>query len=106
LEILKQLREDVRRRSELCTNDWILHHNSAPAHKTLSVQQFRAKKSITEMEHPSCLATNDFWLLPKIKPKGTKISGFCRHSKECNDGTESYCTRVPKMFPTVAASMG
>jgi hypothetical protein len=32
VEILKQLREAVRRqRPELWPNDWILHHDSAPA---------------------------------------------------------------------------
>jgi hypothetical protein len=57
------------------------------------------------MEHPSCssdLAPNDFWLFPKIKSplKGRKF-------QDTEDGTESYSTSgVPKMFPTVAASLG
>jgi transposase len=70
-EILKRLREAVRRkRPELWPNDWILHHDHAPAHKALSVKQFLAQKPITEMVHPPCspdLAPNDFWLFPKIK---------------------------------------
>jgi transposase len=60
----------VRRRPELWPNDCILHHDNAPAHKALSVKQFLAQKSITEMEHPPCspdLAPNDFWLFPEIK---------------------------------------
>jgi hypothetical protein len=55
---------------ELWPSDWILHHDNALVHKTLSVKQFPAQKSITEMEHPPCssdLVPNDFWLLPKIK---------------------------------------
>jgi len=51
-------------------NDWILHHNNAPAHKALSLKQFLVQKSITEIERPPCypdLAPNDFWLLPKIE---------------------------------------
>jgi hypothetical protein len=53
VEILKQLREAVRRKSpELWPNDWILRHNNAPANKALSVKEFLAQKSITEMEHP------------------------------------------------------
>jgi histone-lysine N-methyltransferase SETMAR len=71
VEILKRLREVLhRKRPELWPNDWILHHDSAPAHKVLSVKQFVAKKSITEMEHPPYspdLAPNDFCLFPKIK---------------------------------------
>jgi hypothetical protein len=52
VELPKRLREAVRRkRPELWPNDWILHHNEAPAHKALSVKQLLAQKSITEMEH-------------------------------------------------------
>jgi hypothetical protein len=39
-------------------------------YKVLSVKQFLAQKSITEMEHPPNspdLVLNDFWLFPKIK---------------------------------------
>jgi hypothetical protein len=33
VKIMKQLREDVhRKRPELWSDDWILHHDSAPAH--------------------------------------------------------------------------
>jgi hypothetical protein len=69
VEILKRLREAVRRKSpELWLNDWILHHDNAPAHKALSVTQFLAHKSITKMENPlrsPDLALNDFWLFQK-----------------------------------------
>jgi transposase len=60
-----------RKKPELWANDWILHHDNAPANKALSVKQFLAQKSITEMEQPSYspdLIPNDFWLFPKIKP--------------------------------------
>jgi hypothetical protein len=37
VEIRKRLREAVRRKTpELWTNDWILHHDNAPAHRALS----------------------------------------------------------------------
>jgi len=50
VEILEWLIEAVRRKMpELWPNDWILHHDKAPAHKALSVKQFLTKKSITEM---------------------------------------------------------
>jgi len=38
--------------------------------KRCPIKQFLAKKSITEVEHPSYspdLTPNDFWLFPKIK---------------------------------------
>jgi hypothetical protein len=64
VEILKRLREAVSRKSpEVWPYDWILHHDNPPAHKALSVKQFLAQKSITEMEHPPYspdLAPNDF----------------------------------------------
>jgi hypothetical protein len=50
--------------------DWIFRHHIAPAHKELSVKQFLAKKSITEMKYPSFfpdLAQNDLWLFTEIK---------------------------------------
>jgi histone-lysine N-methyltransferase SETMAR len=74
MEILKRLREAVRRKGpELRPNDWILHHDNAPAHK-----QFLTQKSITKMEHPPYspdLAPNDFWLFPKIK-SASKLRRF------------------------------
>jgi hypothetical protein len=64
---------------ELRPNDWIAHHDSAPANKALSVTQFVDQKSITEIEQPSYfpdLTPNDLWLFQKIIClKGTKISG-------------------------------
>jgi hypothetical protein len=49
LEVLKRLREKVRRnRPELsASNSWILHHVNAPAHTALSVREFLATKQIT-----------------------------------------------------------
>jgi hypothetical protein len=49
LEVLKKLREKVRRkRPELfAKNSWILHHDNAPAHTALSVREFLATKQIT-----------------------------------------------------------
>jgi len=71
VEILKWSCEAVHRKiPKLWPSDWILHHDNAPAHKVLSVKQFLAQKSITEMEHPSCysdLAPDDFSLFPEIR---------------------------------------
>jgi len=72
LEVLERLHEKVRRkRPELfANNSWILQHDSAPAHTALSVREFLATKQITVLEHPAYspdLASNDFFLFPKIK---------------------------------------
>ena len=54
LEVLKRLREKVRRkRPELfANNSWILHHDNSPAHTALSVREFLATKQIAVLEHP------------------------------------------------------
>jgi len=72
LEVLKRMREKVRRkRPELfANNSWILHHDNAPAHAALSVREFLATKQITVLEHPAYspdLAPSGFFLSPKIK---------------------------------------
>ena len=71
LEVVKRLREKVRRkRLELFASDsWILHHDNATAHTALSVREFLATKQITMLEHPAYspdLAPDDFLLFPKI----------------------------------------
>ena len=57
---------------------WILHHDNAPAHNTLSVKRYLAKNNIPVMGHPQYspdLASCDFFLVPKIKSalKGTRF---------------------------------
>jgi histone-lysine N-methyltransferase SETMAR len=71
LKTMERLRAAVsRKRPELWPNDWILDHDNHPTYKALSVKQFLAQTSITEMEHPPHspdLAQNDFCLFLKIK---------------------------------------
>jgi hypothetical protein len=62
------LDKETVKRAELWPNDWILHHDNALDQKALSVKQFLAQESITEMEHPPHshdLGSNDFWLFSK-----------------------------------------
>jgi hypothetical protein len=99
VEISKRLSEIVRRRKpELSPNNWILHHDNAPAHKTLSVKQFLAQKSITEIEHPPCsldFAPNDFCLFLNVKSalKGRRFQDTDTSKRErerYEDGTKRY----------------
>ena len=57
LEVLKRLREKVRRkRPELFDNNsWFLHDDNAPAHTALSVREFLATKQITVMYVCPCI---------------------------------------------------
>jgi transposase len=74
LQVLKRLREYVRRkRPERWRNqDWLLHHDNAPAHTALSVQRFLAAKNMAMVPHPPYspdLAPCDFSLFPRMKLK-------------------------------------
>ena len=57
----------------MCSScDWFLHHDNAPAHTALSVQQFLVKNKMTVIPHPPYspdLALCDFFLFPRIKRK-------------------------------------
>jgi histone-lysine N-methyltransferase SETMAR len=71
-EVLTILREPVRRkRPEMWKKgSWILHHDIAPTHNTLSVKTFLEKHKVSVLEHPPYspdLAPCDFFLFPKIK---------------------------------------
>jgi hypothetical protein len=74
LVVWKHLREQIRReRPERWRNqDWLLHHDNAPAHTALSVQLFLAAKNTAVVPHhpysPN-LAPCVFLLFPRIKSK-------------------------------------
>lgn len=90
LEILKRLREAVRRkRPHLWSGGWILHHDNAPAHAALRVHEFLASKSIATLDHPPYspdLAPCDFWLFPKLKIalKGQRFDDITAIQQEAN----------------------
>ena len=72
VEVLKHLRDCVHHvRPELWEGRrWILHHDNAPAHSALIVQEFLARNSISVLEYPPYLpdlAPCDFFLYPKCK---------------------------------------
>jgi len=69
--LLERLRNDVRRkRPEKWANGFVLHHDNAPCHTSLLVQQFLSNNNITVCPRPPYspdLAPCDFWLFPKVK---------------------------------------
>ena len=72
LNVLRHLRDAIRRKRPdmWTTGDWKLHHDNAPAHTSLLIQQFLAKFNITQVPHPPYspdLAPCDFFIFPKIK---------------------------------------
>jgi len=53
-------------------DDWLLHHENAPAHTVLSILEFLAKKNIPVLPLPPYspdLAVCSFSLFPKLKSK-------------------------------------
>jgi len=71
-DVLERLRKRVQRVRRDIADDWMLHHDNAPAHTTLSIREFLAKKNIPVLPHPLYspdLAPCDFCLFPKLKLK-------------------------------------
>jgi len=72
LNVMKRLRENIRRkRPDLWKdNSWFLHHDNAPSHKAIVVQEFLAKNSTNVIEqapYSPDMAPCDFFLFPKLK---------------------------------------
>ena len=72
LEVLRHLRESVRRKrpKKWWDGDLILHHNDVPTHTSHVVQQFLAKNSTAQLQqlpYPPDLAPCDFFLFPRLK---------------------------------------
>jgi hypothetical protein len=58
--------------SQKFADDWVLHHNNAPAHTALAIRECLAKKNIPVLPHPPYspdLAPCDFYLFLKLKLK-------------------------------------
>jgi hypothetical protein len=53
-----------------CNEQWFLHHDNAPSHTSLVVQQFLAKENIPVITQPPYspdLTPSEFWLFPTLK---------------------------------------
>jgi hypothetical protein len=77
VQVLQRLCDSFRRkRRDKWQEEWFLHHDNAPSHTSIVVQQFLAEKSIVVITQPPyCpdLAPSDFWMFPTLKVglKGT-----------------------------------
>ena len=71
VQVLKRLRDAVqRKRCNKWQGEWFLHHDNAPSHTLLVVQQFLAQKSIpiiTRTPYSLDFAPSDFWLFSTLK---------------------------------------
>jgi transposase len=69
---LRRLRDEVRgkRPGKWRTKSWFLLHDNAPAHRSVFVKDFLAKKNVTTLEHPPYfpdLAATNVYLFPRLK---------------------------------------
>ena len=71
-DVLERLRKWVQRFRRDIADNWVLHHNKAPAHTTLSIGEFLVKKNIPVLPHPPYspdLAPCNLYFFPKLKLK-------------------------------------
>jgi transposase len=71
-KVLRRLHDVVQRTGpEIWTvGSWVLHHNNAPAHTSLSIRQFLAKHSIhtlSQRPYSPDLSFPEFFLFPKVR---------------------------------------
>jgi len=67
-DVLERLQKGVQLVRMDIADDWVLHHDNAPAHTALSIREFLAKKNIPVLPHPPYspdLAPCDLYLFPK-----------------------------------------
>jgi hypothetical protein len=70
VQVLLRLHDEVQRKWHKWQGQWFLHHNNAPSHTSLVVQQFLAEKNIpviTQLLFSLDLAPSYFWLFPTLK---------------------------------------
>ena len=76
-DFLRRLNEAVRRKGpeKWKTNSWFLLHDNAPAHRSVLVKDFLAKKIATTLERPPTnMAPADFYLFSRLK---STLKGRC-----------------------------
>jgi hypothetical protein len=81
IDNLRRLRKAVRRKrpEKWRTNSWFPHHDNAPAHRSVLVNDFLSKNPGTTLEHPLCspdLAGFNFYLFTGMK-SALKVRRFC-----------------------------
>jgi len=86
LKVLKRLCDSVWKKNEQKC-DWFPHHNNAPAHTVLSVQQFLAQNNMTVIPHPPYspdFAPRDFFLFRHMKGqmKGKRFADVSKVKKK------------------------
>jgi transposase len=95
-DFLERLRKRVQRVRRDIADDWVLHHDNAPAHTVLSICEFLAKKNIPVLPHPPYspdLALCDFYLL-KLKLKGHHFGTMENIQKNVTDELHTHLRKM------------
>ena len=69
-QVLEWLRKRVHRVRPKIADTWMLHHDNAPCHTAISVNEFLVKKGISVVPQPPYspdLSPCDFFFFPKLK---------------------------------------
>ncbi|UYV63544.1 SEC14L2 [Cordylochernes scorpioides] len=120
LGVLRRLREAIKqKRPELWrSKSWILHHDNAPAHTTLTISKFLQDHSTSVFPQPPYspdLAPCDFFLFENLKKKvkGSEISEHRRDQsgiEESHEGDpenrqqEMFCRLEKRWLKCIAAN--
>ena len=71
-DVLERLRKRAQGVRKDIADDWVPHHDNAPAQTTLTIREFLAKKHISALPHPPYspdLPPCDFYLFSYLKLK-------------------------------------
>ena len=77
--------------------EWFLHHDNAPSHTSLVVQQFLAEKSVPVITQPPYsldLAPSNVWLFPTLK-MGLKDTRFTT-MEDIKSNATAKLRKIPK----------
>ena len=98
VQVLQRLRNSVRGKGrDKWQGEWFLHHDNAPRHTSLVVQQFLAEKSIhviTKPPYSPDLAPSDFWMFPALK-MGLKGTHFAT-TEDIKSNATAQLRKIPK----------
>ena len=109
--VLEQLGKRVQRVRTDIADDWVLHHDIAPAHTALWIREFLVKKNIPVLPHipySPDLAPCDFSLFPKLKLKlkGHHFWTMENIQKNCNRwATHTYGKWLPVLLWSVEETL-
>ena len=108
-EVLERLRKRVHLVRPEIADTWMLHHDNAPCHTAISVNEFLAKKYFSGSAANILAWSESVWLLPfpktQIPPQRSSFWNCGQHPKGRDRPAEGTSTRrLPALLPGVGAT--